>query len=139
MRRRSREEAAGVSSRKCTTIDTARPHCRNRVVPSQSLRSACTMDSQSRRIIPFKSDGQTNLITQETTMNGRIVAGVLLTLIAVAVIVGIGATVYNAGMTQGLAQSGQLIERAPDGAAYPYYGRPFGDFRFFGLLVPLLL
>ena len=70
-------------------------------------------------------------------MNGRIVAGVLLTLIAVAVIVGIGATVYNAGMTQGLALSGQLIERAPDGAAYPYYGRPFGDFGFFGLIVPL--
>ena len=70
-------------------------------------------------------------------MNGRIVAGVMLTLIAAAVIVGIGATVYNAGMAQGLAQSGQLIERAPDGAIYPYYGRPFGGFGFFGLIFPL--
>ncbi|HLF24759.1 MAG TPA: hypothetical protein VJG32_00360 [Anaerolineae bacterium] len=74
-------------------------------------------------------------------MNGRIVFSVLLVLVLVAAIVGVGAYVYNAGLTQGLAESGRLGAPESGAAPYPYYApyfhQPFG-FGFFGLLFPLL-
>src|SRR5512141_2267356 len=74
----------------------------------------------------------------------RVFFQVVLMLGLVGVVVGLGAGVYNAGVTQGLAASGKLA--LPDGAngvvaPYAYYGpyRPFGfGVGLFGLLVPLL-
>lgn len=68
-------------------------------------------------------------------MNGRIFLAILLVLVIVAGAVGLGTYAYNAGIAQGLAQSGKVV--APDGSAVPYYGpffyRPFG-FGFDGIL-----
>jgi len=78
-------------------------------------------------------------------MNRRIILGILLALVLVAGAVAVGAYAYNAGVAQGLVQSGQLV--APEGGTvpYPYYGgpffwhRPFGfGFGFLGCLFPLL-
>ena len=75
-------------------------------------------------------------------MNGRIALRVLLALVLIAGLAGLGVWVYNAGVAQGLAQTGQLV--APDGggrAVGPYYGYypPFGfGFGLFGFFIPLL-
>jgi hypothetical protein len=71
-------------------------------------------------------------------MNGRTIAGVLLTLLLVAGAIGIGITAYNAGVTQGLADSGQVVV-APGYPVGPYvggygYGWGHGGFGFFGFL-----
>ncbi len=77
-------------------------------------------------------------------MDGRILARVLLALVLLAVLAGVGVYVYNAGVAQGMADSGKLVAPAPGGAPYPYYGgpffyRPWGfGFPFLGLLFPLL-
>ncbi|MGH2592750.1 MAG: hypothetical protein ACRDGG_04495 [Anaerolineae bacterium] len=75
-------------------------------------------------------------------MNGRIVLGVVLVLVLIAGAVGIGTYVYNAGVAQGLAESGKLVAPESGAVPYPYYGpfyRPFGfGFGFLGLLFPLL-
>lgn len=88
---------------------------------------------------------------------GRILFAVLATLLVVGVVAGIGFTAYNAGVSQGLIDSGKLVVPAPvtgDGTApmvapYGYYrgfgyggwggfGRPFGfGFGFLGCLIPL--
>jgi hypothetical protein len=68
----------------------------------------------------------------------------LVALLLLAGAVGIGLTAYQAGVAQGLVESGQVT--APEGGAIPYaYGwgwhyRPFGFFGFgwLGCLVPLL-
>ena len=78
-------------------------------------------------------------------MNRRIILGVLLALVLIAGAVSLGAYVYNAGVAQGLAESGKLTDLPPGAEArlYPYYGgpfwhpRPFG-FGFFGCFGPLL-
>ena len=69
-------------------------------------------------------------------MNGRVFLAILLVLVIVAGAIGLGAYAYNAGIAQGLAQSGKAV--APDGTVpYPYYGPfffpPFG-FGFGGIL-----
>ena len=73
-------------------------------------------------------------------MNGRFFLRVVLAIVLIAVLVGIGTYVYNAGITQGMAASGKLV--APDGSAlpYPYYAPHYGLFGFgiFGLIFPLL-
>ncbi len=77
-------------------------------------------------------------------MDGRILARVLLTLVLIAGAVGVGVYVYNAGVAQGMADSGKLVAPAPGSVPYPYYGgpfffRPWGfGFGFLGLLFPLL-
>ena len=77
-------------------------------------------------------------------MNGRIIIRVLLALVLLAGVVGIGIYVYNAGVAQGLAESGQLGVPETGGVPYPYYGgpfflRPFGwGFGLLGCLIPLL-
>lgn len=89
---------------------------------------------------------------------GRVLFAVLATLLVVGVVAGIGFTAYNAGVSQGLVDSGKLvIQAAPvtgDGtttvpvAPYGMYrgfgyggygwGGPFrGGFGFLGCLVPL--
>jgi hypothetical protein len=73
-------------------------------------------------------------------MNGRFFLRIVLAIVLIAVLVGIGTYVYNAGIAQGMAASGKLV--APDGNAmpYPYYAPHYGLFGFglFGLIVPLL-
>ncbi len=77
-------------------------------------------------------------------MNRRVVFGVLLTLVLIGAAAAIGIAAYNAGVAQGLAESGKLV--GPEsGGGVPFYGygrpfffhRPFG-FGCFGLLFPLL-
>ena len=71
-------------------------------------------------------------------MSGRIFLRVVLTLVLAAAIVGFGAYVYNAGVSQGIAEGARLTPR--ESGAVPYYGpyaRPFFGFGCFGLLVPL--
>lgn len=87
-------------------------------------------------------------------MNGRVIWRVFAAILLVAVLVGAGWMVYNAGIMQGLAQSGKLAlpnAAAPNGGTavqppYPYYypywgpfgwGHGFGFFPF-GCLFPLL-
>ncbi|GAB4421058.1 MAG: hypothetical protein Fur0044_18300 [Anaerolineae bacterium] len=78
-------------------------------------------------------------------MNRRIVFGVLLALVLMAGAVSIGVYSYNAGVAQGLIESGKLTDLPPgaEGRMYPYYGgpflfhRPFG-FGFLGCFGPLL-
>ena len=75
-------------------------------------------------------------------MNGRIILTVLLVLALVAVVAGIGISAYNAGVAQGMVDSGRVTVPAPGAAPYPYYGpffyRPFGfGFGLFWCLIPL--
>ncbi|MCU1228298.1 MAG: hypothetical protein JWO97_1182 [Acidobacteria bacterium] len=52
---------------------------------------------------------------------------------ALALAIGVGAFAYNAGLAQGIEQSGKIV--AAPGAAYPYYygwHRPFGFGFLFG-------
>ncbi len=61
-------------------------------------------------------------------MYARGLFGLVLT---IAIAIGIGAIGYNAGLAQGLADSGRAV--------VPFYGAPFGfGFGFLGLLFPLL-
>lgn len=90
---------------------------------------------------------------------GRVLFGIVLALVVVGVVAGIGFTAYNAGLTQGIYESGKLVPPAADGSVVPtapmmapfgYYrgfgfggyggfGRPFGfGFGFLGCLAPLL-
>ena len=71
-------------------------------------------------------------------MNGRLVVGVVLVLVLILGMIGIGAYVYNAGVAQGLAESGKLA--APGTAPYPYYGPVFFHWPLgFGFLELLFL
>lgn len=73
-------------------------------------------------------------------MNGRTIAGVLLALLLVGGVAAIGITAYNAGVTAGLVESGQVVV-APGQATGPYvggYGWGHGGFGFFGFLGFLL-
>ncbi len=78
-------------------------------------------------------------------MNGRTIAAVVLTLLLVGGAVAIGVTAYNAGVTQGLVESGQVVV-APGTAVGPYVGGPYvggygydhGGFGFFGFLGTIL-
>lgn len=64
----------------------------------------------------------------------RGVPGLLITIVLVAILAIVGVGAYNAGVAQGLADSGRLA--APGVVAYhPWYGFGFG---LFGLLFPLL-
>jgi hypothetical protein len=77
-------------------------------------------------------------------MNGRTIAGIVLTLLLVVGAAAIGITAYNAGVTAGLVSSGQVVV-APGAAVGPYvggygygYGVGHGGFGFFGFLGTLL-
>jgi hypothetical protein len=75
-------------------------------------------------------------------MRGNIFLRILSAIILVALVVGAGVFVYNAGVAQGLATSGQAVASNGQGTPGPYYYyapfyRPWG-FGPFGLIFPLL-
>ena len=76
-------------------------------------------------------------------MNGRTIAGILLAILLIGGAVTLGVSAYNAGVTAGLAQSGQVVVTnsgylAP-GGAYIGYGWGWGHgVGFFGFLGGLL-
>lgn len=75
---------------------------------------------------------------EETRMRyGRAITVVLAAVLLVAVVAGIGWSAYNAGVAQGLAESGKLTLPA-EGATVPVvpYYAPFGWFRPWGLYHP---
>jgi hypothetical protein len=61
----------------------------------------------------------------------RIVVALVLLVVLAAGAVGLGLTAYNAGVTQGLAQSGKLTVPPAGAMPYPYAG-PFFRYGFFG-------
>ena len=74
-------------------------------------------------------------------MNGRGIVSIIFGVIVLALLIGLGAGVYNAGLAQGLAQAGA----APGSTVVPYAGyaygygfHPFFGFGFLGLLFPIL-
>jgi hypothetical protein len=76
-------------------------------------------------------------------MNGRAILIGLLALVLIAGAAGVGVYAYNAGVAQGMVESGKItvVEGGP--YAYPYGGpfffhRPFFGFGFLGCLFPLL-
>ena len=78
-------------------------------------------------------------------MTGRTIARILLVVVLVGAAVGIGATAYDAGLTNGLAQSGQVVVTPGAYPVAPYagygwgFGHGFGFFGFFGFLLFLFL
>jgi hypothetical protein len=79
-------------------------------------------------------------------MNGRTVVRVVATLALVAVAIGIGTAVYNAGVTAGITQaaqqalaSGDPVPVVPYGYGYGPYWHPFGfGWGFFGIIFWIL-
>jgi hypothetical protein len=70
-------------------------------------------------------------------VNGRAIVSFLFGLVALVLLIGLGAGVYDAGVRQGLAQAAAL----PAGTVVPYaYGYGFHGFGFgfLGLLFPIL-
>ena len=66
---------------------------------------------------------------------GRAIVTFVLTLVAVGVLVGIGAEIYQAGVVQGVVDAG----RFPAGASVPVAGYGgYHGFNVFGLLFPIL-
>ncbi|MBA2382746.1 MAG: hypothetical protein H0V73_11605 [Chloroflexi bacterium] len=81
-------------------------------------------------------------------MNGRTVARILLAIVLIGGAIGIGVTAYNAGVTAGLVQSGQVVVTPggyPVAPAAPYIGYGYGygwgghGIGFFGFLGGLLV
>ncbi len=76
----------------------------------------------------------------------RMLTGIVLVVAVAAGLAGVGTQIYNAGVAQGIAQSGKLPSPGPGAGPYPYpfypyYGGPFHlfGFGFFGLLWMVLL
>jgi len=69
-------------------------------------------------------------------MSGRPIVNLALGIVIAAVLVGVGAGIYNAGIAQGIIEAG----RVPAGGPVPggYYGWGFHGFGFFGLIFPIL-
>jgi hypothetical protein len=85
-------------------------------------------------------------------MNGRSIARILLVVVIVLGAIGLGVSAYNAGVTAGLVQSGQVVTTpggVPVAPAAPYIGYGYGYgwgwgighgfFGFFGFLLVLFL
>jgi len=71
-------------------------------------------------------------------MNGRTIARVLLLVVLIAGAIGLGVTAYDAGLSAGVAQNGNVVV-APGYPVAGYYGWGFGHgFGFFGFLGGLL-
>jgi hypothetical protein len=77
-------------------------------------------------------------------MTGRTIARILLVVVIVGAAIGIGVTAYDAGVTAGLAQSGQVVVTPGGYPVAPYvgygwgFGHGFGFFGFFGFFGMLL-
>src|SRR5262249_25276990 len=75
----------------------------------------------------------------------RMLIGIVLVVAVAAGLAGIGTQIYNAGIAQGIAQSGKLPSTGPGAGPhphpfYPYYGPFHGfGFGFFGLLWRVLV
>ena len=68
-------------------------------------------------------------------MNRRPIVSFLFSLVVLALLIGLGAAVYDAGIREGLARAAVL----PAGTVLPYaYGYGFHGFGFLGLLFPIL-
>jgi hypothetical protein len=91
-------------------------------------------------------------ITESPSMNGRTIARILLVIVVVAGAIGLGVSAYNAGVTAGLVQSGEVsvtpggVPVVPVGPYVGYgwgygwgVGHGFGFFGFFGFLLILFL
>ncbi len=76
-------------------------------------------------------------------MNGRTIARILLVIVLAGAAVGLGVTAFNAGVSTGLAQSGQVVVTPGAYPVGPYvgYGWGFGHgfFGFFGTLLFIFL
>ena len=82
-------------------------------------------------------------------MNGRTIARILLAILLIGGALTLGVSAYNAGVTAGLAQTGQVVVTnggyiAPGGPYVGYgwgwgWGHGFGFFGFFGGLLFLFL
>jgi hypothetical protein len=81
-------------------------------------------------------------------MNGRTIAGILLAVVLIGVGITVGVTAYNAGVSAGLAQTGQVVVTTggePVGTVAPYvgwgwgWGHGFGFFGFLGFFLFLIL
>jgi hypothetical protein len=82
-------------------------------------------------------------------MFGRGLFGAFALVLAIAVVAGIGIGVYNAGVSEGVAEAARVAQVAGDGSAVvypPYVGGPYGyghgwgggGFGFFGILFGIL-
>ena len=75
-------------------------------------------------------------------MNGRIIFNLVLGALIVLVLAGIGIGIYNAGVSQGIAQAATLPEGttvvAPVGYGYGYGHPGFFGFGFLWILFPIL-
>src|SRR5687768_17505087 len=82
-------------------------------------------------------------------MLGRGLFGAFALVVAIAIVAGIGIGVYNAGVSEGVAEAARVAQVAGDGAAVvypPYVGGPYGyghgwgggGFGFFGILFGIL-
>src|SRR5687768_42334 len=81
-------------------------------------------------------------------MFGRGLFGAFALVVAIAIVAGIGIGVYNAGVSEGVAEAARVAQVAGDGAAvvYPPYVGPYGyghgwgggGFGFFGILFGIL-
>ena len=82
-------------------------------------------------------------------MFGRGLFGAFALVLAIAIVAGIGIGVYNAGVSEGVAEAARVAQVAGDGAAVvypPYVGGPYGyghgwaggGFGFFGILFGIL-
>jgi hypothetical protein len=82
-------------------------------------------------------------------MQGRTLARILLAVVLVAVAIGIGVTAYDAGLANGLAQSGHVVVTPAGQPVAPYvgygwgygwgFGHGFGIFGFLGTLLFIFL
>ena len=74
-------------------------------------------------------------------MDRRVVYAVLVVLVLVAGALGVGAYAFQAGVAQGMIESGKVVAPAAGAPFYPYgpyFGRPFGwGFGPLGCLFPL--
>ena len=82
-------------------------------------------------------------------MFGRGLFGAFALIVAIAIVAGVGIGVYNAGVSEGVAEAARVAQVAGDGAAVvypPYVGGPYGyghgwgggGFGFFGILFGIL-
>jgi hypothetical protein len=79
-------------------------------------------------------------------MFGRGIFGVLAAIVVVALVAGIGFGVYNAGVSEGIAEAARAAQAAGDSPAVVYppyvghhgYGWGGGGFGFFGILFGIL-
>lgn len=82
-------------------------------------------------------------------MFGRGLFGAFAMILVIAIVAGIGIGVYNAGVSEGVAEAARVAQVAGDGAAVvypPYVGGPYGyghgwgggGFGFFGILFGIL-